>query len=374
MNDIKEAMSDIKTIEQLAVDNVRRLTPYQSARRIGGNGDVWLNANEAPVAPNLSLSDDALNRYPEPQPQQVLANYAAFAGIETDQLLASRGADEAIELLIRTFCGSDDAILYCPPTYGMYTISAQTCDVAIKTVPLTADWQLDVAAIKANLDSARGQQKVKLVFVCSPNNPTGNLLKREDIETVIQACAGRAIVVIDEAYIEFSADASCVELINQYDNVAILRTLSKAFGLAGLRCGFALASPAIIQLLLKVIAPYPIPVPVADLAAQALNPAGIAAMQERVDTLNENRQWLLQQLQQLPAVAATYPGAGNYLLARFHNAPDAFAALSANGVIVRDQSKQPGLDGCLRFTVGEREEMERVVEALTRHSREGGNP
>ncbi|MDM3870406.1 histidinol-phosphate transaminase [Porticoccus sp. W117] len=356
------------SIEQLAVDNVRQLTPYQSARRIGGNGDVWLNANEAPAAPNLTLSDDALNRYPEPQPEQVLTNYAAYAGIGTDQLLVSRGADEAIELLIRTFCGSDDNILYCPPTYGMYTISAQTCGVGIKTVPLTADWQLDVDAIKANLDN------VKLVFVCSPNNPTGNLLKREDIEAVIQACAGRAIVVVDEAYIEFSPEANCVELINQYDNVAILRTLSKAFGLAGLRCGFALASAEIIGLLLKVIAPYPIPVPIADLAAQALTPAGINAMQQRVAELNDNRQWLLQQLEQCPDVAATYPGAGNYLLARFHDAPKIFAALSASGVIVRDQSKQLGLDGCLRFTVGEWEELERVVDVLVRHSREGGNP
>ncbi|MGS2723540.1 histidinol-phosphate transaminase [Porticoccus sp. GXU_MW_L64] len=346
------------TIEQLAVDNVQQLTPYQSARRIGGNGDVWLNANEAPAAPDLTLTDGALNRYPEPQPQQVLTNYAAYAGVGSDQLLVSRGADEAIELLIRAFCGSDDAILYCPPTYGMYTISAQTCGVGIKTVPLTADWQLDVDAIKASIGN------VKLVFVCSPNNPTGNLLKREDIETVIQACAGRAIVVVDEAYIEFSPDAHCVDLIKQYDNVAILRTLSKAFGLAGLRCGFALAGSDIISLLLKVIAPYPIPVPVADLAAQALEPVGINAMKQRVAELNNNRQWLLQQLEQCPDVAVTYPGAGNYLLARFHDASGTFAKLSAAGVIVRDQSKQPGLDGCLRFTVGERTEMERVVAAL----------
>ena len=345
-------------IQELATAAVRELRPYQSARRIGGNGDVWLNANESPCPPDIQLTSNHLNRYPEPQPEQVLTNYAAYANIDTSQLLASRGADESIELLIRTFCDNSDAILYCPPTYGMYNISAATCGVATKVVPLTADWQLNTAAIIDNLDG------VKLVFLCSPNNPTGNLMRRADIEAVIQATAGRAIVVIDEAYIEFSPQASCVGLINKYPHVAILRTLSKAFGLAGLRCGFTLANPAVIELMLKVIAPYPIPVPVADLAAQALTGEGIAHMQARVNELNENRQWLSQRLAELPQVRSVYPGAGNYVLARFENALHAFKTLSASGVIVRDQSKQPGLDGCLRITVGSRAELERTINAL----------
>ena len=363
------------TIEQLAVANVRELSPYQSARRIGGSGDVWLNANESPESPAFTLKDSDFNRYPEPQPQQVLTNYAAYAGVSTSQLLVSRGADEAIELLIRAFCDRGDTVLYCPPTYGMYRISAETCGAVTSVVPLTADWQLDVDGILETVADDRG--RVKLVFICSPNNPTGNLLKREDIEAVIQACAGRAIVVIDEAYIEFSPQASCVDLIDKYAHVAVLRTLSKAFGLAGLRCGFALANETLIQLLLKVIAPYPIPGPVADLAAQALAAEGVATMRARVAELNDNRQWLAQQLAQLPQVQAVYPGAGNYLLARFDDAPAVFKALGDNGVIVRDQSKQPGLGGCLRISVGNREELERTINVLQspdRHSRESGNP
>ncbi|MDW1632312.1 aminotransferase class I/II-fold pyridoxal phosphate-dependent enzyme, partial [Vibrio sp. Y176] len=180
------------------------------------------------------------------------------------------GADEGIELLVRAFCEpGQDAILYCPPTYGMYAISAETIGVERKTVPLTSDWQLDHTGIESNLDN------VKLVFVCSPNNPTGNLVKREDIVSLLEMTKDRAIVVMDEAYIDFCPEASTVDLLAQYPNLAILRTLSKAFALAGLRCGFTLANEELINVLLKVIAPYPVPVPVAEIAVQALSEAGL---------------------------------------------------------------------------------------------------
>lgn len=258
-------------MEKLARQQIQALTPYLSARRIGGCGDVWLNANESPFNNEYKTDFARLNRYSDCQPKAIIQAYANYAGVQPEQVLTSRGADEGIELLIRAFCEpNQDAILFCPPTYGMYAISAETFGVERKKVPLTADWQLDLPSIEANLD------RVKLVFVCSPNNPTGNLVKRADIIKLLEMTKDRAIVVMDEAYIDFCPEASTVDLLAQYPNLAILRTLSKAFALAGLRCGFTLANAELINVLLKVIAPYPVPVPVAEIAVQALSPAGLA--------------------------------------------------------------------------------------------------
>lgn len=258
-------------MEKLARQQIQALTPYLSARRIGGSGDVWLNANESPFNNEYKTDFARLNRYSDCQPKAMIQAYANYAGVQPEQVLTSRGADEGIELLIRAFCEpNQDVILFCPPTYGMYAISAETFGVERKKVPLTTDWQLDLPSIEANLD------RVKLVFVCSPNNPTGNLVKRADIIKLLEMTQDRAIVVMDEAYIDFCPEASTVDLLAQYPNLAILRTLSKAFALAGLRCGFTLANAELINVLLKVIAPYPVPVPVAEIAVQALSPAGLA--------------------------------------------------------------------------------------------------
>lgn len=276
-------------MEKLARKNVQALTPYLSARRIGGSGDTWLNANESPFVNQYECDFAGLNRYPECQPPQVIEAYAAYAGVKPEQVITSRGADEGIELLVRAFCEpGEDAILFCPPTYGMYAISAETIGVEYKKVPLLADWQLDLPAIEQNLD------KVKVVFVCSPNNPTGNLVKREDIITLLEMTRDRAVVVMDEAYIDFCPEASSVDLLAQYPNLAILRTLSKAFALAGLRCGFTLANEELINVLMKVIAPYPMPRPVADIAAQALSTEGLARAKAQVLELNANRAYLQQ--------------------------------------------------------------------------------
>lgn len=256
-------------MEKLARKQVQALTPYLSARRIGGSGDVWLNANESPFDNEYTLNLARLNRYSECQPKEMIEAYAQYAGVNAEQTITTRGADEGIELLIRAFCEpGEDAILYCPPTYGMYAISAETIGVERKVVPLTSEWQLDLDAIEAQLDN------VKVVFVCSPNNPTGNLVERKDIIKLLEMTQDKAIVVMDEAYIDFCPEASTVDLLDQYPNLAILRTLSKAFALAGLRCGFTLANKELIDVLLKVIAPYPVPVPVAEIATQALSQEG----------------------------------------------------------------------------------------------------
>ncbi|MFV0575116.1 MAG: histidinol-phosphate transaminase [Vibrio sp.] len=338
-------------MEKLARKQVQALTPYLSARRIGGTGDVWLNANESPFDNEYKTSYTRLNRYSECQPKALIESYAAYAGLQPEQVLTSRGADEGIELLIRAFCEpNEDAILYCPPTYGMYAISAETIGVERKVVPLTAEWQLDLDSIQANLDS------VKLVFVCSPNNPTGNLVKREDIITLLEMTKDKAIVVMDEAYIDFCPEASTVDLLAQYPNLAILRTLSKAFALAGLRCGFTLANKELIDVLLKVIAPYPVPIPVADIAVQALSESGLARMKYQTLDIQANRSYLQAGLSMLKGVTV-FEGWGNYLLVKFEDGDAVFKAAWNNGIILRNSPIQD----CVRISIGNREECEKTL-------------
>ena len=346
-------------INQLVRKNVQKLTPYQSARRIGGQGDVWLNANEYPVAPHFELTEQTLNRYPEPQPEQVIKRYAQYAGVQCEQLIVSRGADEAIELLMRAFCEPEqDSILYCPPTYGMYQVSAETLGIKIKTVPTTSDWQLDLQAIAQNLDT------VKLIYVCSPNNPTGNLIKPEDIKSLLKLANDRALVVIDEAYIEFTPQSSVVSWLNEHPNLVILRTLSKAFALAGLRCGFAIANKPVIDALQKVIAPYPLATPVADIASQALSKEGIETMRQNVEKLNNQKQAFIEALNKLSIVEKVYPSWSNYLCVKFQEGKDVFKTLWDQGIILRDQSKSTGQKNMIRISIGTQSECEAVITAL----------
>ncbi|MBF4244296.1 histidinol-phosphate transaminase [Vibrio anguillarum] len=338
-------------MEKLARKQIQALKPYLSARRIGGSGDVWLNANESPFNNEYKTDFVRLNRYSDCQPKAMIDAYAAYAKVQPEQVLTSRGADEGIELLIRAFCEpNQDAILYCPPTYGMYAISAETFGVERKVVPLTADWQLDLSAIRANLD------RVKLIFVCSPNNPTGNLVKRQDIIALLEMTKDRAIVVMDEAYIDFCPEASTVDLLAQYPNLAILRTLSKAFALAGLRCGFTLANKELIDVLQKVIAPYPVPIPVADIAVQALSEAGLARTKFQVLDLNANRAYLQAGLYMVPNLTV-FEGWGNYLLVKFPDGDSLFKAAWDHGIILRNSP----IENCVRISIGNREECEKTL-------------
>ncbi|MDE1316529.1 histidinol-phosphate transaminase [Vibrio aestuarianus] len=338
-------------MEKLARKQIQALKPYLSARRIGGTGDVWLNANESPFNNEYKTDFARLNRYSDCQPKAMIDAYASYAGVKPEQVLTSRGADEGIELLIRAFCEpNEDAILYCPPTYGMYAISAETIGVERKVVPLTDEWQLDLDAITANLDN------VKLVFVCSPNNPTGNLVERNDIISLLEMTKDRAIVVMDEAYIDFCPEASTVDLLAKYPNLAILRTLSKAFALAGLRCGFTLANKELIDVLQKVIAPYPVPVPVAEIAIQALSEAGLARAKFQVLDLNANRAYLQAGLYMVPNLTV-YEGWGNYLLVKFPDGDVLFKAAWEHGIILRNSPIQD----CVRISVGNREECEKTL-------------
>ncbi|WP_044470170.1 histidinol-phosphate transaminase [Mannheimia massilioguelmaensis] len=350
------------SITTLSRKNIQALTPYQSARKLGGNGTIWLNANEYPTSPDFQLSGKDLNRYPEPQPQAVIENYARYAGVQPENVIVTRGGDEGIELAIKAFCQPEqDAILYCPPTYGMYAVSAETIGVERVTINQTAEFQLDLAKIKQALAE---KPNIKVVFLCNPNNPTGTLLNRADVLELLEITRNRAILVLDEAYIEFTQAVTFVPEIANYPHLAIIRTLSKAFALAGLRCGFVLAPPELIEILNKVIAPYPIPVPSADIAKQALRPANIEIVKQRVQGILNGRDWLIKELAKLPNVVEIFDTHANYVLVKFQDGQKVFKALWDEGIILRDQHKAVNLADCVRITIGTDEENAKVIEAI----------
>ncbi|QPG06634.1 histidinol-phosphate transaminase [Salinimonas marina] len=349
-------MSNI--VNTLLNDNLVNLKPYESARRLFAGGQDWLNANESPFANEYSIDSERFNRYPACQPEAVTAAYADYAGVDISELLVTRGADEGIELLIRTFCTpGEDNILICPPTYGMYAISAETCNVGVKKVPLKPDFALDTQAICA-------QNDVNLVFICAPNNPTGTTVDPADLEQILTHFADSALVVVDEAYIEFDKDNTRAGQLTRYPNLVILRTLSKAFALAGLRCGFTLANRPVIQALLKVIAPYPLAEPVAQIAEQALSVAGRTKVELQVETINRHKHWLQEQIAALPGFSITGDTRANFVLFHSIHNKALMAYLVEHGMLIRDQSKQHNLEGCLRATVGNEAQNQRLISLI----------
>lgn len=351
-------------ILKLVRHNIYKLTPYSSARKIGGMGHVLLNANESPSNLSYELIHKELNRYPEPQPKKVISKYSLYSGVSTDQILVSRGSDEAIDLLIKTFCEpGKDKIITCPPTYDMYDISAQIYGVKNYIIPMLYNWQLDIEKILKFLN------KVKIVFICRPNNPTGNLIKKNVIIDLLKLFKSRTLVVIDEAYIEFCIEKTLASFINKYPNLVILRTLSKAFGLAGIRCGFTLANKKIIELLNKVIAPYPISTPVSNIALEALSDSNVKSMKIRVSEINYNRNFLFFELKKLYFVKNIFPSVANYILVRFCSVQKIFEELSRKGIILRNQDSKINLKGCIRISIGSRDECCQLVKELEKMSK-----
>ncbi len=347
-------------VDKLVRNDIKEMVAYQSARRGQTGGDFWLNANEAGGNEQLTVSLDNLNRYPDFQPKALVNGYAQYCQLTNEQILATRGADEGIEVLIRTFCESaTDSIVICPPTYGMYAISAKGHNANTITVPLTAELQLDLPALNAQ------QGHCKLVFICSPNNPTGNIINRDDIIACIELFKDSALVVVDEAYIEFCPELSLVDMLATYPNLVILRTLSKAFALAGLRCGFTLANPAVIAMMSKVIAPYPISQPVAEIASAALNATGLKLMQQRVDNTIALRATVIDFLDQQPWVNKRFSSNTNYILFNTELAESLFEFLTSQGVLIRNQSNQLNLANCLRVSIGNKTEISAFIAAVT---------
>ncbi|HOC11565.1 histidinol-phosphate transaminase [Thermomonas sp.] len=351
------------TVNALLRDDLRTFAGYQSARTTSLQGEVWLNANESAWA-NATDDDARLRRYPQPQPQALRECMAQLYAVAPEQLLIGRGSDEAIDLLVRAFCAPGQGrIVIATPVFGMYAVCAKLHGASIIDVPLVdsdAGLCVDVPA----MGDAALTQNATLLFLCSPGNPSGELLSLEAIATLAQRLRGRCMVVVDEAYLEYADAPSATALLSGHDNIAVLRTLSKAHALAAARVGCVIGSRELIDALRRCQAPYPVPQPVAAAALAALAPQALASTTSRIGTVREARQQLQAGLLHLPAVRRVYASAGNFLLVRFVDTDAAFAALLAAGVVVRDMRAMPQLGDALRITVGTQEECSRVLAAL----------
>ncbi len=335
---------------------------YSSARMEASTGATFLNANESPWPPfvDSSAAGNALNRYPAPQPPQLLQRLAEIYAVPSDMLLIGRGSDELIDLLTRAFCRAGvDRVLTMPPTFGMYKVCANVQGAIVLEVPLlpeqnfAPDWQAATRGLAAG---------VKLAYVCTPNNPTGGVVQRSDLVAFIKAALGRAVVVVDEAYIEFSDAPPAPDLIAEFPNVVVLRTLSKAYGLAGARVGCAIARPELIALLRTLMAPYPVASPVATAALHGL--ADLAQIAARIGILKSERVRLALALSSLAGVVKVWPSAANFLTFEVADAKTTYRALAALGVVLRDVSHYPGLAQNLRVSVGTPVENDQFLKAL----------
>lgn len=341
-------------IDNILRKNIKELVPYSSARdEFKGEASVFLDANENSYGSPLSRN---YNRYPDPLQWEIKNRLAEIKGVPTKNIFLGNGSDEAIDILFRAFCNPGvDNVITLPPTYGMYEVSANINDVKLRKVPLRPDYQLDMEAIAEAID-----EHTKIIFICSPNNPTGNSIDRQDIETILANFNG--LVVIDEAYINYSRQKTFIQELTEYANLVILQTLSKAWGLAGLRVGMAFASEEIIEIFNRVKPPYNINEASQELALEAL---------QNVDQINNwiketvsEREKLIAELSQIPSVVKIYPSDANFILVKTINPRGIYNYLVNLGIIVRDRSKVELCEGCLRITIGTPQENIELLKAL----------
>ena len=344
----------MRTIENLVLPHIWNLKPYTTARdEFRGQGMVFLDANENPNAQDSM--PPAINRYPDSHNQLLREKMAAARGLTPGQVFAASGSDEVIDLLIRAVCQpGKDSILIFPPTYGMYQVAAAINQAGVVESPLTAEFELDATDWKEKINS-----HVKIAFVCHPNNPTANTQSLENIETLLKTFDG--LVVVDEAYIDFCPEQSCVPLLVRYPKLVVMQTLSKAYGLAGARVGFAFGDPGLIGVLQKIKPPYNISGPSARLALNAIGNS--SWVKEEASNINARRGWLSRQLGEIPGVNKIFPSQTNFLLVRVDDASGIYGQLLERGVVVRDRSKLAGCESCLRVTVGAEAENLRLVAA-----------
>ena len=334
--------------------NIRNLIPYSSARdEFKGEANIFLDANENSFGSPLTKW---YNRYPDPLQIKVKEKLSEIKGIPVPQIFLGNGSDECIDILIRAFCEpAMDNIIICPPTYGMYEVSANINNVEIKKVPLTPSYQLDLDNLADTIDG-----NTKLIFLCSPNNPTGNSLNREDVEALLNNYFG--IVVIDEAYINFSKYRSFAQELNDYPNLVIMQTLSKAWGLAALRLGMAFASEDIVRIMNRIKPPYNINQASQELALQALG--RVEEVNEMIREIVKERKVLEAALPDLDVVTKVHPSDGNFLLVQVTSPVEIYHFLLDKGIVVRDRSRVELCEGCLRITVGTPSENKTLLMAL----------
>jgi histidinol-phosphate aminotransferase len=325
-------------------------------------GCIRLNANESPWRAPGDSSERGLNVYPPPRPTVLQQKIADYYGIEQRQILVTRGSSEAIDVLIRGFCTAGrDKILVCPPTFDMYRLYAAIQNAGVVRVPLVTerDFELDTHAILAALDAS-----VKIVFICSPNNPTGQSMARDDIERICRETAGRALVVIDEAYHEFAAGGDFLDLRNRYEHVVLLRTLSKFVSLAGVRCGLIVGAPELIEFAQVVLPPYTFPTPSIELVQQALSKDSLKVSAERVAVLKRERARLSAALRDMPQVVQVYPSDANFILVRTRDG-QAFRKAARHADILVRTFDDPLLTDCVRITVGRPDDNDLLLRAVS---------
>lgn len=342
---------NIEDVLKLVRPNILGLEAYSTARDDCGSNqpEIFLDANENPY-------NNGINRYPDPHQKALKAKVAEIKGISADSLFIGNGSDEAIDLVYRVFCvpGASNAVSIAP-SYGMYEVAAAMNDIEFRKVQLRPDFSMDTEAMLSAADS-----KTRLMFICSPNNPTGNSFPVEQIEDILERFGG--VVVLDEAYIDFSVRPSLTSLVKRYPNLIVLQTLSKAWGMAGLRIGLAIADPAVIALMSKVKYPYNINVLAQKMALMKLDEA---AKDRAVTEIVGQRFRLEKELAKCPEVKGIYSSDANFLLVRFDNPDEVYERLLAGGVIVRNRSKVSGCEGCLRITVGTPAENDRLLRLLS---------
>jgi histidinol-phosphate aminotransferase len=337
-------------LEQLVRKNIWNLKPYSSARNeFKGEASVFLDANENPLRDNY-------NRYPDPLQWKLKEKISEIKNVDPENIFLGNGSDEPIDLVIRVFCEPRvDNIVAIDPTYGMYQVCADINDVEYRKVLLSSDFTLEADKVLAKVDG-----NTKLIFLCSPNNPTGNLLNKQEVEKVISSFSG--IVVLDEAYIDFASEKSWLAILDKYPNLIVLQTFSKAWGLAAVRLGMAFASTEIISLFNKVKYPYNINILTQDFVFKALDDED--EINEWVDILLKGRQYLKEELPKLPFVEHVYPTDANFILIRVSDANSIYQKLADKGVIVRNRNSVSLCAGCLRITVGTDKENKKLIEEL----------
>ena len=347
-------------LENLVRENIKNLTPYSSARKeFSGAAQIFLDANEnsfgSPLAQNF-------NRYPDPLQTSIKEKIAEWNNVKPSEIFVGNGSDEAIDLLFRIFCRPQtDNVLICPPTYGMYEVSPEINDVKIKRANLTLDFELDYERIKNSID-----ENTKLLFVCSPNNPSGNSFERENILRLVKDFQG--LVVVDEAYIHFSQEKSLVSEINNFPNLVVLQTFSKAWGLAGLRVGLAFADEKTIKLFNRVKPPYNVSQIAQEAILQAME--NKSQVKETIAEIVSEREKLIEKLNEFSFVTKIYPSDANFILVKSTDAERIYKFLLDEKIVVRNRSNVELCAGCLRITVGTSEENKALLNSLEKLTEE----
>lgn len=353
-------------INSIARPEIVAMKPYVSARNSAAADGILLNANEAPF-PHVDDAEWrrlALNRYPSPQPALLTSRMAELYGVPESNVLVTRGSDEGIDLLTRVFCRPGrDAIVECTPCFGMYRIAATIQGAKVIDVPRQAGqgFHIDFDELERVINE---QADVRLVFLTTPNNPTGNLVQRADLERVLRACEDKALVVLDEAYIEFCTADSASKLVNEWPQLVVLRTLSKAWAAAGVRCGTVIADPAVIALLQRVIAPYPLASTAVDAALQATSGDAVSRQRKFVEAVSQSRSHLQEFLLKCDWIEAFWQSEANFILLKVPDADELVDWCAGRGIRIRNFSSQPQLEGCVRLTIGSNDELVALKSAL----------